>query len=192
MPTRLTRPEQAERVRAELLAAARDEFLRAGYHAATLDRIAAVAGYTKGVVYSRFASKADLFFALLEDRIHRRAAQNEAWTDSLTGVEGLAELVQRWGEIERDDAAWSLLVIEFRVHASRDPELNRRYAALHARTVAGVERVIARVLGDADPDLARAMLALGSGTTLERVVAGDALSQQSVDHFVKALAARNG
>jgi AcrR family transcriptional regulator len=192
MPTRLTRPEQAERVRNELLAAARAEFLRAGYHAATLDRIAAVAGYTKGVVYSRFASKADLFLALLEERIENRVVQNEEWADSLVGVHGFDELVQRWSEIERDDAAWSLLVIEFRVHASRDPELNERYAELHARTIAGVERVLQRVLGESNADLARMVVAIGLGTTLERVVDPDAVSQSVISRFVNALAQSGG
>jgi hypothetical protein len=30
---------------------------------------------------------------------------------------------------------WLLLVIEFRVHAARDAELSKRYAAAHARTI---------------------------------------------------------
>jgi AcrR family transcriptional regulator len=192
MQTRLTRPEQAERIRSELLAAAREEFLRAGYHGATLDRIAAEAGYTKGVVYSRFAGKADLFLALLEERIESRAAQNAAWADSLIGIHGLDELVQRWADVERDDAAWSLLVIEFRVHASRDPELNERYAALHARTIAGVQEIFERVLGESSADFARMVLAVGLGTTLERAAAPDAVSSDDVRRFVTALAERRG
>jgi AcrR family transcriptional regulator len=35
----------------------------------TLDAIADEAGFSKGVVYSRFGSKADLFLALLDRRI---------------------------------------------------------------------------------------------------------------------------
>ena len=73
---RLTRAEQGEQTRAELLAAAREEFLDAGYHGATLDRIAAAAGYTKGAVYSRYASKADLFLDLLE-AAHRRPGRRQ-------------------------------------------------------------------------------------------------------------------
>src|SRR5262245_20975222 len=142
MTTRLSRPEQAERVRTGLLAAARSEFLRAGYHGATLDQIAATAGYTKGVVYSRFASKAELFLTLLEERIEQRLVQNESFARTLEEVRGVDELVQRWAEIQTEDEAWTMLVIEFRVHASRDPELKRRYAALHERSVAGVLDVI--------------------------------------------------
>ena len=192
MPTRLSRPEQAERVRTELLAAARKEFLRSGYHGATLDRIAAEAGYTKGAVYSRFAGKADLLLALLEERIESRAAQNEAWAESLVGAHGLDEMVQRWAEVEREDAAWSLLVIEFRVHASRDQKLNQRYAALHARTVAGVEDILQRVLGESDADLARMVFAVGIGTTLERAADPGAAGSEAVSRFVNALAGKWG
>ena len=64
----MSRPEQAERNRALVLAAARRAFLARGYHGATLEQIADDAGFSKGVVYSHFDSKADLFLALLEAR----------------------------------------------------------------------------------------------------------------------------
>ncbi|HMI27319.1 MAG TPA: helix-turn-helix domain-containing protein, partial [Streptosporangiaceae bacterium] len=58
MSPRLSRAEQNDRNRALLLAAARRVFLERGYYAATLDQIADEAGFSKGAVYSRFASKA--------------------------------------------------------------------------------------------------------------------------------------
>ena len=41
-------------------------FLARGYVNATVDAIAEEAGFSKGVVYSQFESKADMFLALLE------------------------------------------------------------------------------------------------------------------------------
>ena len=188
MATRLSRAEQGEQTRAELLAAARAEFLGAGYHGATLDRIAAAAGYTKGAVYSRYASKADLFLDLLEARIDARAADNERRADALVGVAGLTELLVHWRATDREDQAWTLLVMEFRIHAARDPALNARYAALHERTVAGVARTLERVLGAAaDPGVARMVLAIGTGTTLEHVTGPDRLSAENVARVVAAL-----
>ena len=64
MATRLTRPQQVERNRERVLDAAREVFTESGYVKATLDAIAARAGFSKGVVYSQFDSKADLFLAL--------------------------------------------------------------------------------------------------------------------------------
>src|SRR5215203_510779 len=74
---RLRRVEQVERNREVVLAAARQVFISNGYAGATLEGIATEAGFSTGVVYSQFGSKADLFFALLERRIAERAAQNE-------------------------------------------------------------------------------------------------------------------
>ena len=73
MSPRLTRAEQAGRNRALVLGAARRVFLARGYHGATLEQIADEAGFSKGVVFSKFRGKADLFLALLEDRIDVRA-----------------------------------------------------------------------------------------------------------------------
>ena len=57
MATRLTRPESQARTRAELIATARDLFLSDGYAGTSLERVAEAAGYSKGAVYSNFASK---------------------------------------------------------------------------------------------------------------------------------------
>ena len=75
MATRpLSRAERREQTRDDLIAAADRLFVEGGFHATSLDQIAAAAGYTKGAVYSNFASKEDLFFAVYE----RRAGVAEA------------------------------------------------------------------------------------------------------------------
>src|SRR5215831_12389565 len=145
MSPRLSRAEQNDRNRALLLAAARRVFLAKGYYAATLEQIADDAGFSKGVVYSRFASKADMFLALLEDRISERAAQNAELAGRLAGSGNFAAVLDLAQRAERAAPGWRLLVTEFRIHAARDPELNRRYAALHARTVDGIAQVLVAV-----------------------------------------------
>lgn len=192
MPMRRNRSEQNAAVRSELLAAARHQFLAHGYHGTTVERVAEMAGFTKGAVYSRFESKGELFLALLEERISARAAQNKALAASVEGTEGLTELLHRWSEIEQDDEPWTMLVVEFRAHASRDPDLGRRYGELHSRTVAGVQAVVEQVLGDADPGIARLILALGVGSALERAVDRDAIAGRHIDAFVAALAVTKG
>ncbi len=83
---RLSRAEQAGRNRALVLDAARQVFLARGYHGATLEQIAKEAGFPKGVVYSQFDSKADLFLALLEARIEERAAEHTRLAESLPAL----------------------------------------------------------------------------------------------------------
>src|SRR5262245_47733781 len=72
---RRTRAEQSAANRAAILQAARRVFLEAGYHATTVDAIAREAGLTIGALYSRFDGKADVYFALLEQRIDTRTEQ---------------------------------------------------------------------------------------------------------------------
>ena len=139
---RLSRAEQNERNRGLVLAAARRVFLARGYHAATLDEIADEAGFSRGVVQSRFGNKADLFLALLEEQIDERAAQNVRLAEGLSGAEGIRVLREQAARRNRAELDWGLLLIEFRVHAARDPELSLRYAALHARTRQGLAGVI--------------------------------------------------
>src|SRR3984885_4282765 len=182
MSPRLSRAEQNDRNRALLFAAARRVFLARGYQAATLEQIADEAGFSKGVVYSRFASKADMFLAILEDRITWRPAQNAQAASELAGTgdfAGLVDLVQR---AERAAPGWRLLLAEFRIHVAPDPALNPRYAALHARTVEGIARTLTviseggeRSLPFPPRQLAELLLAVENGLALEQQANPDAL-----------------
>jgi AcrR family transcriptional regulator len=172
---RLSRAEQNERNRALVLAAARQVFLARGYHAATLDEIADEAGFSRGVVQSRFGNKADLFLALLEERIAERAAQNARLAEGLAGAEGIGVLREHATRRNRAERDWGMLLIEFRVHAARDPELNRRYAAAHARTRQALAGVIAGVYergGQPPPfppeEMAQLILTIEAGIRIEQ------------------------
>jgi AcrR family transcriptional regulator len=179
---RLSRSEQAGRNRVLVLDAARRVFLARGYHGATLEQIADEAGFSKGVVYSQFTSKADLFLALLEARIAERAAENARAAGALAG--GLPAFLDHLARGDQATPGWLLLVIEFRVHAARDPELSGRYAAVHARTVEALAQAL-ESLGAPDGGreeamiaprrLAELMLALSTGATLEQAARPDAL-----------------
>ena len=181
MSPRLSRAEQNDRNRALLLAAARRVFLERGYYAATLDQIADEAGFSKGAVYSRFASKADMFLALLEDRITERAAQNADLAGQLAGTGNFAAVLDLALRAERTAPGWRLLVTEFRIHAARDPELSRRYADLHARTVDGVAAILTAVSQDGarglpfpPRQLAELWLTIETGRALEQIADPDA------------------
>jgi AcrR family transcriptional regulator len=172
---RLSRAEQNERNRALVLAAARRVFLARGYHAASLDEIADEAGFSRGVVQSRFGNKADLFLALLEERVTERAVQNARLAGGLSGAEGMRVLREHAARRNRAELDWGLLLIEFRVHAARDPDLGRRYAEAHARTREGLAGVIAdmyRRAGQPPPfppdQMAQMILTVEAGIRLEQ------------------------
>jgi AcrR family transcriptional regulator len=180
--SRLTRVEQVERNRARLLDAARRVFLARGYGGATLEAIADEAGFSKGVVYSQFAGKPDLFLALVRDRIAERAQENRRIVEEHAGLDAALSLLRlnaRHAEVEAD---WTRLIIEFRVIAARDPELTARYAALHADTVDQLAEAISTGLTrggltTAVParTFAQLVLALSTGAVLEQAAEPAAL-----------------
>ena len=181
MSSSLRRPEQNERTRRELLVAARPIFETHGYHGATLDQIAEAAGYTKGAVYSRFGSKADLFLALIEARQAERMDRiGAAAARSLR--DGLTSAVLEFAERLDADLAWFLVLAEFRAHARRHPELNARYAVLHDRVRAELTELLERFYAEvgAVPPVPPASLtdflfAAQSGVALERAADPDGL-----------------
>jgi AcrR family transcriptional regulator len=190
---RMSRNEQVERNRLLVLAAARRVFLARGYAGATLDMIAEEAGFSKGVVYSQFESKADLFLALLEARIDERAEQHDRLAEALDGPRLAQAAAQLTDSLQRAEPEWALLVIEFRAHAARIPELNRRYAELHARTTGRLAGFFERLLGQAGVQppfeprvIAGLVLALGSGLALERTAEPGALPGPVFAEFVAA------
>jgi AcrR family transcriptional regulator len=201
MAVRLRRPEQTERNRALLLAAARRVFLARGYHGATLEQIADDAGFSKGVVYSQFRSKADLFLALLDERIAERARDNvrvvTALAQDVGGWRGVVAMIEHAARIARAEPQWGLLVIEFRVHAARDSALNERYAAAHERTIEGVADVVRRlyeVVTEEPPgpvrQVAEFVLAVGAGAELEQAVNGDGLPGALLERLLESTATR--
>jgi AcrR family transcriptional regulator len=178
MTTRLSRAEQNDRNRGLLLAAALRVFTQRGYHAATLEQIAEEAGFSKGAVYSRFDSKADMFLALIAGRITDRAAQNAAAAEQAASSGDLTALLDLAARAELAAPGWRLLVTEFRIHAARDAELGRRYAELHARTVDGLASALRRIAGWSGRELpvpgtarqlAELLMALETGLALEEL-----------------------
>lgn len=67
LPSRLGRPPRGTEgeAAARILAAAKPIFFREGFEAASVDAIAAAAGVSKKTIYVRFASKEDLFEAVI-------------------------------------------------------------------------------------------------------------------------------
>ncbi len=132
---RLSRTESRERTREQLLDTARVLFLRDGYHATSLEKVAEAAGFSKGAVYSNFRSKDELCLAVLDalDRAEL-AAVAEALASGDTWDERLAALA-RWAERAVGDAGWTLLGIELAVQARRDPALRDGMVRKHRAAV---------------------------------------------------------
>src|SRR5687767_14156527 len=98
-------------------------FLRDGYAATSLEKVAEEAGFSKGAVYSNFDGKDALCLAVL-DTIHEEVAA--AVLGSLDGaatVDEALETFDLWAEARLGDPDWSALEAEFAAPSRRDPQL---------------------------------------------------------------------
>jgi AcrR family transcriptional regulator len=167
-----TRAESAAATRSDLLGAAREVFVERGYHGASLELVARAAGYTKGAVYSAFGSKAKMFLAVYEREVGDRWDRIEAETADLPADAVRAGGTHDWFRRIRAERAWTLCLLEFRLHAAREPALNAVYAEAHSRVVDRVAGMLRRA--GVDPGLSRAravdLVALSNGYALEHLV----------------------
>jgi AcrR family transcriptional regulator len=125
--TRLTRAESQARTRAQLLTTARELFLRDGYLATSLDKVADAAGFSKGAVYSNFRNKDELCLAVLDEIRAARAAEITGLLTAPT-IEDRLRRFEQWAERVIGDPQWTALEFEFAVQARRDPALRQELA----------------------------------------------------------------
>jgi AcrR family transcriptional regulator len=190
-PGRVSRPRKDE-VRGRVLQAAGEVFAERGFTAASLDQVAAAAGFTKGAVYSSFRSKDELFLALMEAEGAHRVEVVEA---ALRTTGDLADALAAVGaELSRRDAPWQLLFLEFWQRAVRDADVRRAFVAsrrtLRARVSDVVERFLAerpvRTGWDA-ASLTVVLLALANGLALEALPDPEAVPDDLLTRVLRDL-----
>jgi AcrR family transcriptional regulator len=179
-PRTRARPTRAQ-TRARLLKAAGTVFAERGYDRASLDDVAVAAGLTKGAVYSSFASKEELFYALMRERIRERvelvtkAVERQATVRDITRDAGsaLAELIS-------SQAEWHLLFIEFWARAVRDPDLRDEFARERRSARGLIASLLQEQATEASVELpapaeqlAVAALALANGIAIEHLADPD-------------------
>lgn len=180
MPARpLTREQRKAQTRTQLLDAARKVFLREGFLRASVEEVAADAGFTTGAVYSAFGGKAELFLAVLDQRIDERARDmHEAARTAPSPEAGARNVARQWIDTLRQEPEWTLLLIEFWVFAARDPRLQKEVTARHRRLMEATARIWDEAAA-AHPemelllpplDMARVGSGMGHGFALERLV----------------------
>jgi AcrR family transcriptional regulator len=175
----MTRAERQRRTRDELVDAAERLFSKQGFHATSIDALAAEAGFTKGAVYSNFESKEDLFFAVYERRVDRRVEQMEAAVRGApTLQEALVGLIPGAGGRPEADDGWLAVFFEFWAHVLRHPELRARFAEQHRRVIEPLAEASQRFerLRDRPEEaykLATARFAMQLGLQLERLTQPD-------------------
>jgi AcrR family transcriptional regulator len=184
-PPRRRRLPRAE-TRSSILDAAARVFAERGYDTATLDDVAAAAGFSKGAVYSNFADKRDLFLSLMQGRIAERIERVGRGGDRLAGAE--ERLADAGGQLEgliETEADWHLLFIEFWTRAVRDPELRAALVAQRrpmrealARFLEEQASALRRELPIPAERLAVIVLALSNGLAIEALADPEAVDAE--------------
>jgi AcrR family transcriptional regulator len=185
--TRPTRDETRER----LFQAAAQVFEDRGIGAASIDAIAAAAGFTRGAFYSNFASKDELIVAMLEDHADRSV---QHFRDLLARHRKASDFVTALAKAERSQqdplGRAPLLHMELILFVARAerrlPELRERLRARRALAAEIVSAINQETEGKIDPSWAGSMLlALEDGYRLHRLIDPHGTP---ADSFVRAIA----
>lgn len=145
LPDPISRRDRQRQTREALVFTARSVFARDGYHGANLETIAREAGFSKGAVYSNFASKSALFLEVVDA------------TNELAMGEGGWDVFERPPPREPGDRAaaeseevrdaikgFALATLEFIATAARDEELAAEMAKRMRTVASGYGAIAAR------------------------------------------------
>jgi AcrR family transcriptional regulator len=186
MPVEKWTPERRrQRTRDALLDAAAKVFAERGFQGASLDEIAATAGYTRGAIYKHFSDKEDLLHAVCM-RLNERVIAD---FDQITGDHDwrdvdVDEVTRRWRKMTDQDAEFRVVMLEFQLLAYRNPKLRdraREFARANRRDIADYLVARAEEAGESLPvdaeDLAAVFGTSSDGFALMALVDPDVADQ---------------
>ena len=186
-----TRPTRDD-TRDKLFEAAARVFEEHGIGSASIETIAAAAGFTRGAFYSNFKSKDELIIAMLEDHVEQSTRR---YLDLLTRHRNLADFIDAMRTMDRSQqdplGRSPLLHMEMILFVARAekrrPELAKRLRA-GRKLIADVIETTAKNTGK-DPGLTPAwwgsiVLAMEDGFDLHRLIDPETTP---ADSFVRAI-----
>ncbi len=187
--------QKTKATKKRLLKSALRIFTRDGFERASIDDIAAEAGYTRGAFYAHFQSKEDLFFAMLEEESHKHF---EALTEVMQGLASERERLEALREyyVTRvADRQWSILTVEFKLYALRHPKLRAKLAGTYRSIRSKMKwSDIARVWerrpehnSEADETVRVALQVVLNGLVLERAYDPASISDNQVSELLRTL-----
>lgn len=187
--SRVRRREDPETRRAQILEAARRCFTSIGFQAASVDRIAAEAGVSVGLLYRFFKSKGALIEAIVVEDAESQLIQFGALIDSSPpGNFDISHLVKDNLAQAAPDRERMALMFEMAAELCRNPALQsfvqQRRAALKASLA---EKLLERGLDRQQAARALESLdlagAVASGLALHALMSGDVSLDQSLERL---------
>ena len=167
--------QRSEETHARILKVAESLFAQKGFDATGVADICAAAGVSKGAFYHHFPTKQAVFQALLDNWLAQLDIQLQA---SLTAAEdvpaGLVAMASQTEHIFEGASSRALILLEFWMQASRQPEIWQAAVAPYQRYMKVFEGIFARGIaeGSLNRDLeprssARLVIALAMGLLLQ-------------------------
>lgn len=144
---KISEEQKLERIRI-VLDAAIDVFSVNGFSATTVDQIAEKAGVSKGLLYTYFKSKEEIFFRLIP-HIDEMTKREDVLFDFLEQSKGMSvteRLLHLWdltiSEWTEDDLRLSRLQIEFWLEASKNSNLRETLIKRSNKSMDLIRRII--------------------------------------------------
>jgi AcrR family transcriptional regulator len=144
-PKRLTREESRALTREKLLESAYIVMAREGYEAASIDRIAEEAGFSKGAYYSNFSSKEEIFLELLERHSLQDVSDITTLLENVHDPREIIDVIANWANSRSGDSSWGMLALDLFRRAKRDSTFGERHAHLFRRQWSGLGEVLLRI-----------------------------------------------
>ncbi len=163
-----------------LLDAAMDLFAEQGYGATSIPDICVRAGLTKGAFYSNFANKDALFLTLLDRSWERRAEWIRRAMAAGGELAGATEEPTRVPDLVVD-RQWTLVSVEFSLHAIRRPDVAQLLVEHERRVRSELAVLVTEALEGAGriptlpvDELARMVVAVSEGSDIQALTDGAA------------------
>ena len=190
VPVRLTRAQSRQRTREALVSAAMGVFARSGYAGASVDAIAAQAGYTVGALYANFGTKQELFLAVFERHCAEELAalrELTATTDSVAQL--LAAVTARFADLDEAHREWWQLWAELWLFAQRNPHAAQRLATVQDETRQVIAEALRRGSVPVSDEAVAVVHALWEGFMMYRLVNPDTVAADAFGRAVQQLLA---
>lgn len=134
-----------EHSRARILAAAHAEFAEHGFDGARVDRIAALAGLNKRMLYHYFGNKDDLFCAVLEvNYSHKRESERALKLEQGSATEAIRQLVTLTWNYYLDNPAFLSLLNSANLHQAKHLRGSTQVRAMRSPFIALIGSILDR------------------------------------------------
>jgi AcrR family transcriptional regulator len=143
---KLTPERRRQLTRDALLDAGEDVFVRRGVTGASMEEIAAEAGFSRGAIYSNFGNKDELLLAVMDRFLGRQVAEYSGFSttdDAVADALAAASVFQRTTSLEL-----VALELELRLSALRNPAVRERLVEADRRMSNTTADLVETMLGD--------------------------------------------